>query len=92
MSTAAYHKPIKTRLFLVALVGGCHFLWALSVAIGWAQPIINFIFWMHFIKPIYLIEPFNIGTAVILVVVTAALGFVIGYIFAAIWNWVHSGS
>ncbi len=60
------------------------------VALGWAQPVIDFIFWMHFIKPIYKIEPFEIGRAVILILVTAAVGFVFGFVFALVWNGLHS--
>jgi hypothetical protein len=33
---------------------------------------------MHFIKPIYVIEPFEITRAIILILVTAAIGFVFG--------------
>jgi demethoxyubiquinone hydroxylase (CLK1/Coq7/Cat5 family) len=47
---------------------------------------------MHFIKPIYVIQAFNLGTATVLVVVTAIMGFVIGSIFAVLWNWIHKRS
>jgi hypothetical protein len=42
---------------------------------------------MHFLKPVYVVQPFNAATAAILIVVTAAGGFVIGWIFGAIWKW-----
>jgi len=74
---------------LAAVTGGFHLGWAVLVALGWAQPIIDFIFWAHFIKPIYLIEPFEIGRAVILLVLTSAVGFAIGAAFALIWNALH---
>jgi hypothetical protein len=66
-----------------------HLCWALVVAAGWAQSVVNFILWMHFIKPIYLIEPFNIGTAVVLVAVTACTGFVMAFLFGMLWNHLH---
>ena len=34
-------------------------------------------------------EAFNLGTATILVVVTAIIGFVISCVFAVLWNWFH---
>jgi MFS superfamily sulfate permease-like transporter len=43
---------------------------------------------MHFIKPVYVVQPFNAMTAVILVLVTALVGFVTGAVFGAIWNWI----
>ena len=79
----------KTGLVLGALLGGWHFLWATLVALGWAQAVANFIFWMHFIKPIYVIGAFNLGTAIVLIAVTATVGYVVGYVFAAVWNWIH---
>ena len=79
----------KAGLVVGAVIGGWHLCWAALVALGFAQPVIDFVFWMHFIKPIYMIEPFEITRAAILLIVTAVLGFVIGSIFAMIWNAVH---
>ncbi len=79
----------KTGLVFAVALGGWHTLWAVVVAFGWAQAVINFVFWMHFIKPIYMIGDFKLSTAVILVAVTAVFGYVMGYILAALWNWVH---
>jgi len=82
-------QPNKAGLALGALLGIWHLAWATLVAIGWAQPLINFIFWLHFIKPIYVIEPFNAGTAALLVAITALSGYVMGFIFALLWNRFH---
>lgn len=82
-------NPNKAGLVLGALLGGWHFLWATLVAVGWAQPVINFVFWIHFIQPIYVIGPFHAHIAAILIVVTAAIGYIIGYIFGALWNQIH---
>jgi hypothetical protein len=39
---------------------------------------------MHFIKPVYVIEPFEISSAIILLVlVTAAIGLVVGAVGAS---------
>lgn len=82
-------NPNKAGLVFAALLGGWHFLWAILVAAGWAQALLNFVFWIHFLKPIYLVEPFRAAVAVILIAVTAALGYVIGYVFGVLWNWIH---
>jgi hypothetical protein len=75
-----------TGLVLGAMIGGMHLFWSLLVAAGWGQPIINFIFWIHFIKPIYLIEPFESIRAISLVVVTSIIGFMLGWAAAWLWN------
>ena len=79
----------KAGLVLGAVIGGWHLCWSALVALQWAQPVIDFVFWMHFIKPIYVIEPFEILRAAILFIVTAGVGFLAGSVFALIWNAVH---
>lgn len=81
--------PNRTALVLAALFGGWHLLWSALVLLGWAQPLADFVFWMHFIKPVYVIEPFAPMRSVILIAVTAAVGGAIGYCFAWLWNRIH---
>jgi len=83
-------RPDRTALILAILLGSWHLVWALLVAAGWAQPLIDFIFWIHFIQPVYAIQKFNIGIALLLVGITAAIGYVIGWIFAVLWNKLHT--
>jgi hypothetical protein len=82
-------SPVRAGLVLGVVFGLWHLCWSLLVAIGWAQPFIDFVFWMHFIKPVYVVQAFNEITAAILIVVTTLLGFVIGLVFAVLWNWIH---
>jgi hypothetical protein len=85
-------RPIRAALVLAILLGSWHLLWAVLVAVGWAQPLIDFIFWIHFIRPVYVIEKFNAGTALLLIGVTAAIGYVVGWCFAVVWNKLHQFS
>jgi hypothetical protein len=82
-------NPNKTGLVLGTLIGGWHLVWALLVAVGWAQWLLNFVFWLHFLKPAYVVETFHAWIAVILIAVTATIGFVVGYILGVLWNWIH---
>lgn len=84
-------NPHRAGLVLGALLGGWHLLWSMLVALGLAQILIDFLFWIHFIKPVYVIEPFAIMRATILVLVTAALGYLSGFAFALLWNRIHAG-
>ena len=73
-----------------SLIGLWHLIWTVLVAVGLAQVVINWIFRLHFIQPPYTVTAFNLGTAVTLIVVTSVIGFVVGWLFAAIWNWLYS--
>ena len=78
-----------TGLVLGLVLGTTHLLWALLVAAGVAQPVMDFIFRLHFIRPVYVIEPFSLVRALALVLLTAAIGYCIGVLFALLWNRFH---
>ena len=84
--------PGRTGLVFSALIGGWHLLWSILVLLHLAQLLIDFIFWIHFIRPVYVIEKFNAGTALLLIGVTAAIGYVVGWCFAVVWNKLHQFS
>lgn len=76
-------------LALGLLIGGLHLGWALLVATGLAQPLLDFVSWLHFVKPAYAIEPFAPFRATSLVLLTGASGYVCGSAFAWLWNHVQ---
>ncbi len=78
-----------TGLATGSLLGGMHMLWALLVASGFAQPVIDFIFWLHFIRPVWVIEGFDGGRALGLVALTGTVGYASGAVFAIVWNRLH---
>lgn len=82
-------NPNKFGLVFAALIAGWHLIWAILVLVGLAQPIIDFIFWAHMIQPVYVIKPFNPAAAITLIIVTAAMGYLFGFIGAAVWNKLH---
>ncbi len=79
----------KTGLVLGSLVGVIHLVWSILVAIGLAQSLVDFIFKLHMVRPIIVVDTFSIGLAVALIIVTAIIGYIVGYIFALIWNKLH---
>ncbi len=80
-------NPNRAGLALGVLVGSWHLLWSLLVALHWTQAVIDFVLLsMHFIKPVYVVEDFGVGRALILIVVTSTVGYAVGYCFGFTWN------
>ena len=82
-------NPHRVAVALASVVACWHLAWALLVLLGWAQPVINFIFWLHFITPPYQVAAFVLWRALLLIVVTAAMAYVFGGLIAVIWNRLH---
>jgi hypothetical protein len=78
--------PYKTGLALGGLAAGTHIIWSLIVALGWGQAWIDFVFSMHMLKPIVKVMPFDFGNAIGVIILAAIIGFVMGNVFAHIWN------
>lgn len=82
-------NPSKAGIALGVLLGGAHLVWSVLVALGVAQALYDFILWAHMIHLQFAVGPFDLSAAVTLVVVTTAVGYVLGYCYALLWNRVH---
>ncbi len=79
----------KTALALGSFVAFMHLVWSLLVLLGWAGPLLNFIYTMHSISVPVTVLPFNLGRSIGLILITFVVGYVVGLIFSTIWNKVH---
>lgn len=68
--------------------GLAHLGWAILVAMGVAKPLMDWILHLHFMDLSYTMLPFAFGTALFLVIVTFIIGYILGWLLAAIWNFV----
>ena len=76
-------------LILGSFLGFWHVVWSLFLGLGLAQPLLDFVFKLHRIVPMYQILPFDFVTAVELVTVTFVIGYMGGWVLGTIWNKVH---
>lgn len=82
-------NPSKVALTLGVLFGGFHLGWSVLVALNLAQGLLDFIFGLHMLANPYQVTGFDITKALTLVVITFAVGYGVGYVFASVWNKVH---
>ena len=84
-------KMSKNRVGLAVglFVALLHALWALIVWImpNAAQSYLNFIFPLHFIGNVFSILTFSLANAIILVLMAFVGGYIFGWVFAVIWDW-----
>ncbi len=79
----------KAALTLGLFLSGLHAIWSILIAIGLAQPLVDFVMWAHMIHTTTSVGPFDATAAVSLIVLTFVVGYVIGWGFSSLWNKLH---
>ena len=69
------------------LLAACHLGWLILVLTGVAKIVLDWILGMHLMTLSYSVLDFNYLSALILLVMTFVVGYVFGFILAAILNW-----
>ncbi|MCX6786224.1 MAG: hypothetical protein NTU85_00115 [Candidatus Kaiserbacteria bacterium] len=82
-------SPAKTAVTFAVLLGGLHLVWSIFVAFGWAQMIIDFVFWAHMLSIPVVVKAFDATAFITLIVITSIIGAIFGYAMAIIWNRLH---
>lgn len=80
----------KLGIAVGSILGLYHLVWAILVALGIAQWLLDWAFKLHFIQPPYAVTTFVFSYAVGLVLVTSVLGYMMGWVAGGIWNWLHT--
>lgn len=84
-------KVGATAMVFGVIVALMHAIWMLMVWLGLGQIYLNWIFGLHLITNPFQVLPFNMGTALVLIVFTFVVGYVLGWVFAFVWNRLHKG-
>lgn len=75
-----------TGLIFGMLFGLWHAVWAILVMAGLAAPVLDWIYGLHFLSNPFKVMAFDLTTAVMLVVFTSVVGYIVGWVSAIIWN------
>lgn len=68
------------------IIGALHLTWSIVVMIGLAQPFMDWIYELHFLNNPFQVQTFKLTNAFILVLVTSAIGYLLGWVSTVIWN------
>jgi hypothetical protein len=79
-------NPLLAGLAFAAFALLIHLMWAVLVAAGLAQPLVDFVFHVHFLGPALKVAPFELQTAIMLLGYAVTAAFVGGALLAFSWN------
>ncbi len=79
----------RVGLTLGLFAASLHALWSILIALipGLLQNFIDWVLDLHRIKPSYTLLPFDGLSTILLVTVTFLLGYALGWLISAFWNW-----
>jgi len=66
-----------------------HLLWAVIIALGWGQSVTDWLLKTHLVISDYTITDFSLGLALILIVQSFVVWYILGWLLAWVWNWVN---
>jgi len=79
-------NPIKLGFTIGSLAAILHIGWALVVAAGFGQTLVDFALRIHFFTPNTQVEPFELGRALVLIAVSFSGALIMATLGGAIWN------
>lgn len=80
------HKVAMTTGLFAGLV---HLVWEVLVFLGAGQKFLNWKLSMHSLSSPVKVLPFSLGTAVGLIITALIGGYIVGWVFASIYNKMH---
>ena len=80
----------KVGLALGTFAAIAHAVWSFGIAIfpSGIERFVNWIYHMHFLSLPIKFLPFSLGKAALLVVMSFVVAYVVGSVFATVYNWI----
>ena len=79
----------KVGLILGSFAALIHLVWVLLIALGWAQPFMDFVYRMHSLNNPYMVMQFDLMRSVGLIIIAFIMGNIVGNVLAMLWNKFH---
>lgn len=79
-------SPHKTGLIMGLFMALLHTVWSILVYTGVAWVVLSFVYGLHFLNNPFKMLVFDWGRALGLIAFTFAAGYMMGFVFAFIWN------
>ena len=79
----------KTAMTVSLFAGLMHLIWEVVLFLGLGQNWLNWKLSMHSLSGPLKVMPFSLGSAIGLIVMSLVGGYIIGWVFASIYNRVH---
>ena len=82
-------KGNKVGMALGLFVGLMHAIWEIVLSTGNGQKLLDWKFGMHSLNNPFMVRAFDATTATELIIISIIGGYIVGLIFASIWNRVN---
>lgn len=76
----------ETGMVLGSMMALLHAVWATMVWLGLGQGYLDWIFTLHSLANPFTVLQFDLVRSLTLIVVTFGVGYLVGWVFANIWN------
>ncbi len=66
--------------------GLVHLIWAVLSWLGWAKPVVAWVYGMHGLTPNFTVTTLSPARGIELIILTLILGSIVGFVLGAIWE------
>lgn len=83
-------EAIEAGIIGCIMILSFHIFWYVLIFFGTTEAAVDYLSWIHFIKPAYQVKEFASYIAIYLLITVSFIGFIFGYIFTKILNFFAS--